>query len=550
MTVQLADGAELAGFRIETLLGRGGMASVYLAHDLRLGRKVALKVLSPELAASPQFQRRFHRESRLLASLDHPNIVPVYQAGEANGLLYIAMRYVEGSDLNALLDRDGRLDPPVALRVLLQVAAALQAAHEAGLVHRDVKPDNVLVSGESSRHAAGHVYLTDFGLTKRLSSLSNLTAVGSVMGTMQYLAPEQISGRPVDVRTDIYALGGLAFRCLTGLPPFDRENHAAQLWAHLSEAPPPASECCPDLPEAVDDVLWTAMAKQPEDRYASAAEFAAALTTALETAPETAPVAAQPAGPRVPLDRSPVPAGTVGGAPPVTAAPPVAGSVGGAGSGGRLPGGARAGGPRRLVLVGGVLVVALIAVAAVMFAGRGGGGGGGSKLIQSYPAGSIVPFDVSVPAGWVAKDDGGYRTVFSPRAVQLLALFTESGSAQSWTATWQQVQRDPAATVGLYTFPNTEYDLGQTSENLKLVLPATATFDQPSERLLDGTATYVREGDLTNPADGRQQLHFLCYVVQRPAGAGMVHLLFLAPPKIFDSNRNLFDRIADTVHFR
>jgi len=185
MTTDLVTGTEVAGFRVESLLGRGGTAAVYLARDLRLNRQVALKVLSPELAENTHFQRRFLRESRVLASLDHPNVVPVYQAGDVGGLLYIAMRYVEGSDLNGLLDRFGRLAPQSALPILRQVSNALDAAHAAGLVHRDVKPGNVLVAGSAQGHAEARVYLTDFGLTKQLSSVSNLTAVGNVLGTMQ-----------------------------------------------------------------------------------------------------------------------------------------------------------------------------------------------------------------------------------------------------------------------------------------------------------------------------------------------------------------------------
>lgn len=547
MTANLADGSEMAGFRIEALLGRGGMASVYLAHDLRLGRKVALKVLSPELAASPQFQRRFHRESRLLASLDHPNIVPVYQAGEAGGLLYIAMRYIEGSDVSALLDRHGRMESAVALPILTQVAAGLQAAHEAGLVHRDVKPDNVLVTGSSSGAGAGRVYLTDFGLTKHLSSLSNLTAVGNVMGTMQYLAPEQISGRPVDARADIYALGGLAFRCLTGLPPFDREDHAALLWAHLSEAPTPASECCPDLPEAVDDVIWTAMAKQPQDRFSSAAEFAEALTAALHTAPASATDVASP-GPSVAVDREVVAIDTSRpGATPEVALPPVDAS-----GGGHVPGGP--GRPpaahRRRLLSGVALLIAVVAAVAAVLVLRGGSE---PKLSRHYSANNVVPFDVAVPAAWTPAGSG-IRMVFSPSAGQFLPLFTSGGSPDSWTATWQAAKRKPATAVGLYTFfSQTVYDpTTRSGEVLGPLLPATASFgSQSSERPLDGAATFVREGELANPADNQQQLHFLCYIVERPTGpARSVHLLFVALPQTFDSNRKLFDRIAATVHFR
>jgi serine/threonine protein kinase len=532
----------MAGFRVEALLGRGGMAYVYLAHDMQLGRKVALKVLSPELAANRQFQLRFHRESRLLASLDHPNIVPVYQAGEADGVLYIAMRYVEGSDLSALLDREGPLDPPVALKVLTQVSAALEAAHRAGLVHRDIKPDNVLISGEASTHAVGHVYLTDFGLTKQISSLSNLTTVGNVMGTMQYLAPEQISGKPVEVRTDIYSLGGLAFRCLTGLPPFEHDDRAALLWAHLSEAPPPVSECRPGLPEEVDDVIWTAMAKAPEDRYASAGEFANALTAALDTAPATVVAA---------LPHLPDPAQAEAAAEP-RPAPTAASQPMVAGSG---PPSGRSRRPWLLALLGALVVAALVVGVVVLTSGGGGNGGsassGSSGLTGHYAADDLVPFNVSFPSSWAASGSGN-QEVFSPSAGALLPLFTSLGSADAWASTWQQVTRDPNSVIGLYTsFSQTAYDpASQSSDVLGPLLPAQVSFDAPNERTLDGRQVFEREGDLTNPANPKQRLHFQCYIVQRSKGvARTVHLLFIAPAATFDRQRALFDRVAASVHF-
>ena len=266
-------GFELAGYRIESVIGRGGMAVVYRAEDTRLGRKVALKVLTPVLANNEQFQQRFIRESRLAASLDHPNIVPIYEAGEADGQLFIAMRYVAGSDLKVLLSQEDGLPPARLLRIFVQIGDALDAAHELGLVHRDVKPGNILVASiqEHSGHGySDHVYLTDFGLTKRTTSLSGaLTGTGHFLGTVDYVSPEQIQGAPVGPGTDIYALGCVLYECLTGQLPFHRDDDAALLWAHLVEAPPPVSGVRPDLPPAVDDVVARAMAKAPEDRYAS-----------------------------------------------------------------------------------------------------------------------------------------------------------------------------------------------------------------------------------------------------------------------------------------
>ena len=296
-------GFELAGYRIESVIGRGGMAVVYRAEDTRLGRKVALKVLTPVLAHNEQFQQRFIRESRLAASLDHPNIVPIYEAGEADGQLFIAMRYVAGSDLKVLLSQEGGLPPARLLRIFVQIGDALDAAHELGLVHRDVKPGNILVASiqEHSGHGySDHVYLTDFGLTKRTTSLSGaLTGTGHFLGTVDYVSPEQIQGAPVGPATDIYALGCVLYECLTGQLPFHRDDDAALLWAHLVEAPPPVSGVRPDLPPAVDDVVARAMAKAPEDRYASCHALVRDLELALDVAVQLpgAPRTGRRAGP-------------------------------------------------------------------------------------------------------------------------------------------------------------------------------------------------------------------------------------------------------------
>jgi YVTN family beta-propeller protein len=279
-------GTEIAGYRIESFIGRGGMAVVYRAEDMRLGRKVALKLLTPQLADSEQFRQRFIRESRLAASLDHPNIVPIYEAGEADGQLFIAMRYVIGADLKAVLNEvGGQLPLERMLRLFGQIGNALDSAHRAGLVHRDVKPANILVAAdEPPRSARGdHVYLTDFGLTKRTTELSGgLTGTGHFLGTVDYVSPEQIQGRPVGSGTDIYALGCVIYECLTGQLPFRRDDDAALLWAHLVETPAPISGIRPEVPAAVDAVVNRAMAKDPADRYASCEELLQDLEAALD----------------------------------------------------------------------------------------------------------------------------------------------------------------------------------------------------------------------------------------------------------------------------
>ncbi|MEF9901926.1 serine/threonine-protein kinase [Streptomyces sp. P9-A2] len=274
-------GQQVAGYRLEREIGRGGMAVVYRARDLRLDRTVALKLLAPELARNDVFRRRFTHESRTAAAIDHPHIVPVFEAGEADGILYIAMRYVEGSDLRHLLDREGPLPSGTALRIAVQVASALDAAHEHGLVHRDVKPGNILVARGTDSDHPEHVYLTDFGLTKKSLSLTGFTTVGQFVGTLDYVAPEQISGRPVDARCDVYGFACVVHETLAGHPPFRRDDDMALLWAHQYDEPPSLTAVRPDLPPQTDAVLAKALAKSPDDRYASCLDFVAALRAAV-----------------------------------------------------------------------------------------------------------------------------------------------------------------------------------------------------------------------------------------------------------------------------
>ncbi|MFJ2236328.1 serine/threonine-protein kinase [Streptomyces sp. NPDC087859] len=273
-------GRQVAGYRIEREIGRGGMAVVYRARDLRLDRTVALKLLAPELARNDTFRRRFTHESRAAAAIDHPHIVPVFEAGETDGVLYIAMRYVEGSDLRHLLDRRGLLAPAVALRIAAQIASALDAAHEHGLVHRDVKPGNILVARGTDSDHPEHSYLTDFGLTKKSLSLTGFTTVGQFVGTLDYVAPEQISGKPVDGRCDVYGFACVVYESLAGHPPFRRDDDMALLWAHQYDDPPPLTESRPDLAPDVDAVFARGLAKSPDARYDSCLAFVAALRAA------------------------------------------------------------------------------------------------------------------------------------------------------------------------------------------------------------------------------------------------------------------------------
>jgi serine/threonine protein kinase len=273
-------GKTLAGYRIESVVGRGGMGVVYLAEHLRLKRKVALKVLAPELAADERFRDRFIRESEIAASLDHPNVVTIHDAGEADGLLYLAMRYVQGRDLKTLIEQEGSLAPDRAIALIGQVASALDAAHTSGLIHRDVKSANVLVTPGSMGH--DQAYLTDFGLTKRPESVSGLTKTGQFLGSVEYAAPEQFEGKPLDARTDVYSLGCVLYECLTGRVPFVRDSEASVMYAHLRDPAPPPSEARPDLPPELDSVVARAMAKSPADRFDSAGALAMTASTALQ----------------------------------------------------------------------------------------------------------------------------------------------------------------------------------------------------------------------------------------------------------------------------
>ncbi len=262
MEFDLRPGDEVAGHRLERIIGRGGMSVVYLAEHLRLGRKVAFKVLAPQVAEDPGFRERFIRESRIAAALDHPNIVNVYDAGEFDGLLYISMRYVEGSDLGRVLREGGAIEPWRTLTIVSQVGSALDVAHAEGLVHRDVKPGNILLS--QPRTKLERAFLSDFGVTKRMTTSAALTRTGQFVGTVDYVAPEQILGEPVDGRTDVYSLGCVLYQSLSGHIPFPRPTDVAAIYAHLHDE-------TPVLPQGafpgLDPVIACALAKDKEDRY-------------------------------------------------------------------------------------------------------------------------------------------------------------------------------------------------------------------------------------------------------------------------------------------
>jgi non-specific serine/threonine protein kinase len=276
-------GDELAGYRLQGVLGRGGMSVVYEAENPRLGSKVALKVLAPELASDDVFRARFLKESRIAASLNHPNVIPIYDMGTHEDLLYISMRYVAGADLRAVLRAKKVLAPEQALLLCRQAGRALDAAHRQGLVHRDVKPGNMLIEPAADEGDPDHLYLSDFGITKHASSRSGLTATGQFMGTIDYISPEQIQDRNVDGRADIYSLACVLYECLTGRVPFAKDVDAAVIWAHVEEMPTTPSELRPTLPREIDQVMGRALAKDPNDRYPTCRDFITAVGTALGT---------------------------------------------------------------------------------------------------------------------------------------------------------------------------------------------------------------------------------------------------------------------------
>jgi serine/threonine protein kinase len=561
---QILPGTEISRFRVESLIARGGMGVVYRALDHRLERPVALKLLAPELSDNARFRDRFVRESRLAAAVDHPNIIPIYEADEWNGLLYIAMRFVRGVDLHTAVVTDGPVDIDVALRVLSQAASALDAAHAVGLVHRDVKPGNMLVaSSDTGRgRADGHVYLTDFGLTKRSTSLTGFTTVGHLLGTLDYVAPEQIRGEEVDARTDLYALTCVAFEMLAGDPPFVREQDSAILWAHMNDDPPSVSAVRTDLPAALDAVIARGMAKEPEERQESCGDLVAQMAEAVgadggvglipgrDTSsrrpdepfrgsvrpPVSAPgdAAPTPGGHETPRPTPDVPPPPIDDTPPVDTARPPSHRRQAVAAASRIPG------PRRLVWW--AVAAALLLVAAMVLVVWRPWAGGRDLVARELGVGGLA---ADVPGGWEPWPGDGNHSVLAP--IDWSGVFDDDPSAQQEAAT--AAERDPESVVGLYAAE--ESDLNATSGEVLLeqieVFLAGSHIDPLEDSIqVAGREAGVFTGTL-RLAEG-QLLHLHVRLVEGPsAGLPPVLLVFFAPAHVDHEWQPVFEQVTESI---
>ncbi len=422
---EISIGSVLGGYRVEGVAGEGGMGRVYRATQIGLGRQVALKLIMPELAMEPDFRQRFARESRLTAAIEHPNVIPVYEAGEAEGHLFIAMRWVEGTDLRSVILREGPIGVDRAVAIVEQVAEALDAAHAGGLVHRDVKPANVMLT---TAHGREHVYLMDFGLTKRTASVGGLTRTGAFVGTPDYMAPEQIKGEPTDARADVYALGCLLFNVLSGRPPFDRDTEVAKMYAQLHDPPPSVVRAVPGTPPGLDAVISRALAKQPDERYPSAGDLGKAARAALIGTDPVEPersLATGPAAPVFPPTELAEPDATAASPPPVAqpdvtaaspppaapppasapprAQPPAASAPAAAGAPPSAPDEPERGRSAWPIAFAAALIVAVVGglAAAGVFSSGGGGGGdkGGGTTDDGQDGGGAPRVVKNIPAG-------------------------------------------------------------------------------------------------------------------------------------------------------
>ena len=451
-------GSRIGKYVLEKQIGHGGMAVVFRARDDQLGRLVALKIMAPSVASDPEFQQRFVRESKAAAAVDDPHIIPLFEAGELDGVLFIAMRYVAGGDVRSLLARGGPLSLDRASAILVSVASALDAAHAAGLVHRDVKPGNMLIDVRKDR--PDHVYLADFGLTKATSGAIALTSTGRFLGTADYAAPEQIRGRPVDGRADQYALACAAIEMLTGQTPFPFENLMDVLTAHMTESPPALSARRHDLPAELDAILGRALSKSPSDRYASCGDFTAAVKRAAGVGPSEPLVATRAAHRRSEGEAITLAPGRSGGARAEHAAtrslalPP---SIEPTGEVGVVRGRRRGG---RLVIAAAAAVAVAVAVAAFLTLAQPGrttgahaSGTGGTSAGRAVSASRWQPsrFAIRLPPGWaVASREPGEVQFTGTHAGFVLVVAWNTHPQADALADWQQQAAGKAASDPSY----------------------------------------------------------------------------------------------------
>ncbi|MFC4532351.1 serine/threonine-protein kinase [Sphaerisporangium dianthi] len=560
-------GAQVADYLVEAVVGRGGMATVYRARDRRLGRAVALKVLAPQLSADQRFRDRFVRESRLVAAVDHPNIIPIYEAGEADDLLFIAMRYVDGADLRKLIQGSGPLPVARAYRLFSQIASALDAAHQNGLVHRDVKPANILVSEGTDRDPE-HVYLTDFGLTKSTFSEAGLTSHGHFMGTPRYVAPEQIRGLPVDGRSDLYAFACVVYEALSGLPPFQRDTELALLYAHVSHDPPPLTPYRPDLPHSVNQVMNRALAKSPAERYVTCRQFVAALRDAISS--DDQPTGVQqagssrhgsPGGGAVALPSYPQHADALETAEPTASvrsfatpqqAPADHASLGPVTRPGSA-GGARPAAParrrRRLrmgALIGAGAVLVSVAVAAALLLSQTTAPVGAKR----YPGSTAVPMSFEYPGGWEARTHADEYAVVSPAAADFDTLFSVP-IASDWAAVNTLLSTHPERAMGLFAEVNDTITTSDPSESLKrslsFVLPGPADFASAlTTDTVAGKPAFRLTGVVNDPTQ-QGRLDLIVYIVGRGQGRPAGLLVFFCAPGRCD--QPVIDRILAGLTF-
>lgn len=530
-------GQEVAGYYVENIVGKGGMAVVYLALDPRLSRRVALKILNPVLSVDDRFRQRFILESRTVASIEHPNIIPIYEANaDDDGVLYIAMRYVDGLDLRRLIHDRGPLPLGQANQIFAQVAAALDVAHAHDLIHRDVKPANILLAGD-------HVYLTDFGITKHRSSISGLTQTDHFIGTPRYMSPEQINKEHIDGRCDQYALGCVVYEALTGQLPFARENDIALLWAHLAEQPPLLSQLRPELPPRVDDVVMRALAKSPDQRYATCTEFVTALRDAISGPSHGPPPAQSYEQPYEPVTPQPVRPAPVPPVAEVERAEPSGRSK----AARRVPvtrparHSAARRRPGRLPIVAATLVAAVAALALVAFIVVNHRG----ETWLRYRTSAAAPLSFEYPGDWVVRTHQDLFAVVSPQAPVFEELFV-AGPGADWTQIAAIVADDPDAASGLYVQVADTLDANGTSELMKAkmeaLLPGRVDVGNPvPDQAGDSPATRF-VGALHDPDTGTR-LGFVSYVIEREPKTMLV-LYFCARTNCDDATQT---RIRQSV---